>query len=179
MRAAVEGLGSPYSLAQLLPSVYQDDDFTVRLTAGWDEVIAPVISTLDCLEAYVDPQLTPADFLVWLADRMGTQLDEDWPLERKRAATAHAVEGHRTRGTVAGVRGRIALATGGEVELVDSGGVFTSDRPETPFPEGLPSVAVIRIIVEREQDADLVDLEALVQECLPAHVAYRMEVARR
>ncbi|MEU9704460.1 phage tail protein [Streptomyces sp. NPDC047981] len=179
MRAAVEGLGSPYSLVQLLPAVYQDDPFTVRLTAGWDDVIAPVINTLDCIEAYVDPWLTPADFLVWLADRMGTQLDEDWPLERKRAATAHAVQGHRTRGTVGGLRSRVALAAGGEVELLDSGGVFTSAAPETPFPEGLPSVAVIRIIVEREQDADLVDLEALVQECVPAHVPYRMEVVRR
>ncbi|MBK3583258.1 phage tail protein I [Streptomyces sp. MBT57] len=179
MRAWIEGLGSPYSLADMLPSVYQDDPFTVRLTAGWDEVIAPVISTLDCLDAYVDPGLAPADFLNWLADRMGTQLDENWPAERKRAAIAHAVRGHRTRGTVDGLRARVALATGGEVELFDSGGVFTSPTPDTPFPEGLPSVAVIRIRVEREQDGDPVDLEALVRECLPAHVPYRMEVVRR
>ncbi|MEU9255925.1 phage tail protein [Streptomyces sp. NPDC048270] len=179
MRAAIEGLGSPYSLVQLLPSVYQDDPFSVRLTAGWDEVIAPVINTLDCLDSYIDPRLAPEDFLVWLADRMGTQLNEDWPLDRKRAATAHAVQGHRTRGTVEGLRERIALATGGQVELWDAGGVFTSPTPETSFPEGLPSVAVVRVTVEREQDGDPIDLEALVRECVPAHVPYRMEVVRR
>ncbi|WP_432585021.1 phage tail protein [Streptomyces sp. HD1123-B1] len=179
MRAAVPGLGSPYSLAQLLPAVYQDDGFTLRLTAGWDEVIAPVISTLDCLDAYLEPWLTPPDFLRWLADRMGTQLDENWPERRQRAATAHAVSGHRTRGTVDGVRERIALATGGTVELVDSGGVFTSAAPETPIPTGLPPVTLIRVMVPAGREVDPAALEEVIREFLPAHVPYRSEVVTK
>ncbi|MYR84759.1 phage tail protein [Streptomyces sp. SID685] len=179
MRGMVEGLGSPYSVVQLMPAVYQDDPFTVRLTACWDEVIAPVVSTLDCLDSYVDPRFAPEDFLVWLADRMGTQLDENWPMARKRAATAHAVQGHRARGTVEGVRARIALAAGGEVDVSDCGGVYTSARPQTPFPENPQPGVVVRIAVEREQDADPIDVEALVRECLPAHVPYRVEINRR
>ncbi|MFD3914333.1 phage tail protein [Streptomyces sp. NPDC058603] len=179
MRAAVEGLGSPYSLAELLPTVFREDPFTVRFTAGWDEVVAPVATTLDCLDAYLDPWLAPEDFLVWLADRLGTGLDENWPLARKRAVTAHALRGHRTRGTGEGLRARLALATGGEVELHDSGGVHTSVRPETPFPDRTASGVVVRVTVEHEQDADPVELQALVRECLPAHVPCHLEVVRR
>ncbi|MFE8977710.1 phage tail protein [Streptomyces cyaneofuscatus] len=179
MRAAVDGLGSPYSLVDLLPSVYQEDPFTIRLTAGWDEVIAPLTSTLDCLPAYLDPQLTPEDFLGWLADRLGTQLDEKWPLERKRAVTAHALTGHRVRGTVAGTCERIAMATGGQVELFDSGGVVTSRTPGTVFPADRPSAVLVRVTVDSDRDAAPVDLEALMQECIPAHVPYSTEVVRR
>ncbi|MFJ4966474.1 Phage tail protein [Streptomyces sp. ADI96-02] len=179
MRAAVDGLGSPYSLVDLLPSVYQEDPFTVRLTAGWDEVIAPLISTLDCLSAYLDPRLAPEDFLAWLADRMGTQLDEKWPLERKRAVTALALSGHRIRGTVAGARERIALATGGTVELFDSGGVVTSRTPGTVFPADHRETVLVRVTVDSDEQEAGVDLDALMREWMPAHVPYRAEVVRR
>ncbi|WP_432043431.1 phage tail protein [Streptomyces cadmiisoli] len=178
MRAAVDGLGSPYSLVDLLPAVYQEDPFTVRLTAGWDTVIAPVISTLDCLDAYLDPRLAPEDVLAWLAERLGTQLDEKWPEARKRAATAGALPGHRDRGTVGGVRERIALATGGTVQLVDSGGVFTSRTPGTPFPPDLPSAVEVRVTVRSDEETGFVDLDSLTQQCMPAHVPYRTEVVR-
>ncbi|MFJ3492951.1 phage tail protein [Streptomyces sp. NPDC086091] len=191
MRAAVEGLGSPYSLADLLPGVFREDPFTVRLTAGWDEVVAPVVSTLDCLDAYVDPRLTPPDVLAWLAERLGTPLDENWPLTRRRAATEGALTAHRTGGTVEGVRRQLALATGGTVELVDSGGVFTSQTPGTAFPADLPETAVLRLTMtghtadtgDAEDTGDdgpgAVDLEALTRQCMPAHVPYRTEVIRR
>lgn len=179
MRAAVDGLNSPYSLVDLLPAVYQEDPFAVRLTAGWDEVIAPIISTLDCLDAYLDPRLAPEDLLSWLAERLGTRLDEKWPVERKRAATEGALTGHRDRGTVGGVRTRIALATGGVVELSDSGGVFTSRSPDTPYPAGLPSTVEVRVAVPRDEEASPVDVERLMQQCMPAHVPYHVEVVRR
>ncbi|MFF8831241.1 phage tail protein [Streptomyces sp. NPDC015131] len=187
MRAGVPGLGSPYSLADLLPEVYREDPFTVRLTAGWDEVVAPVIGTLDCLDAYLDPRLAPEDLLVWLAERLGARLDEKWPVARKRAATGAALTGHRTRGTVAGVCEEVALATGCEVELADSGGVFTSRTPDAPFPEDLPDTVVVRVVARDSgnngdgggTEAGAADVEALVGRCLPAHVPYRAEVVHR
>ncbi|MFF4983953.1 phage tail protein [Streptomyces sp. NPDC001046] len=179
MRAAVEGLGSPYSLADLLPGVFREDPFTVRLTAGWDEVIAPVISTLDCLDAYLDPGLTPPDVLAWLAERLGTRLDEKWPVARQRAATRGALTAHRSRGTVDGVCEQLAMATGAAVELLDSGGVFTSQTPGRPFPEDLPETAVLRVTVTGDAEPGAVDLESLTRQCMPAHVPYRTEVVRR
>ncbi|MFI2458149.1 phage tail protein [Streptomyces sp. NPDC019539] len=179
MRAAVNGLCSPYSLADLLPSVYQEDPFTIRFTAGWDDVIAPVISTLDCLAAYLDPKLAPEDILEWLADRIGAPLDEKWSLERKRHATARALTGHRAHGTAAEVRKRIALATDGEVELFESGGVYTSRAPGVPFPDHSPSTVLVRVTVRQNDAVGLAAVDAVMQQCMPAHIPYRTEVARR
>lgn len=178
MRGAVPGLGSPYTLAQMLPAIFQEDDFTTQLTTAWDEVLAPVISTLDCLDAYLDPRLAPPDHLRWLADRLGARLDTGWPLDRQRAAAAEAVRGHRRRGTLKGLRAHIERATGGQVDVTDSGGVFTSAAPGAPLVADWPGVA-IRVTVPNETMVETEDLRLLAAECVPAHVALDVEVVSR
>ena len=116
MRGTVAGLGTPYPLETLLPSVLQEDFFTRRLMAGVDEVLAPAISTLDCLEAYLNPLLAPEDFLEWVSTWFSEVLDENWPPQRRRRFVAGAVEMFRTRGTVAGLRRELELSTGGQVK---------------------------------------------------------------
>ncbi|NEC21477.1 phage tail protein, partial [Streptomyces parvus] len=88
-RAAVPGLPSRYPIGELLPALYADDDLAQRFTAGLDTVLAPVLSTLDNLPAYVDPALAPADFLPWLASWVGVEADPAWPVELRRAVVAH------------------------------------------------------------------------------------------
>ena len=39
MRGTADGLATPYPLGGFLPSVYQDDPFTMRWTAALDEEI--------------------------------------------------------------------------------------------------------------------------------------------
>src|SRR3712207_9317558 len=96
MRGTVAGLPTPYPLVSLLPAVYQEEDpFIGRFTAGLDDVLAPVIATLDCLEAYVDPMLAPEDFLAWVASWVGVILDEHAPMSLHRSAVARAAELHR------------------------------------------------------------------------------------
>ena len=73
-----------------LPSMYQDGMFLEQFTAGLDVVLAPVIATLDCLDAYVDPRSRRADFVGWLGDWVGLRLDEDWTVERRRRLVAAA-----------------------------------------------------------------------------------------
>ena len=92
-RGTVPGLSSPYRIAEFLPSVYQEDDpFIQRFTAGLDEVLAPVLSTLDCIDAYVDPHLTPEDFLGWLGSWVGAVVDDETPLALRRAAVGQAAQ---------------------------------------------------------------------------------------
>ena len=59
--------------------MYQDDSFALGFTAALDEVLAPVFNSLDNLDSYLDPELSPEDFLDWLAGWLGLVLDEDWP----------------------------------------------------------------------------------------------------
>ncbi|MGW5050217.1 phage tail protein I [Actinokineospora sp. NPDC004072] len=174
MRGLVPGLPSPSPLLAMLPAVYQEDPFTERFLAGFDDVLAPILSTVDCLVEYVDPMLAPEDFLTWLSGWVGIDLDDDWPLERRRAVVASAVEMYRMRGTVAGLRAHLEVLTGGTVDIADSGGVAWSTDPAAPLPgESHPRLAV-RVRVPTPIPVEVVDTAVAAGK--PAHVVHRVEV---
>ncbi|WBQ06502.1 phage tail protein I [Kribbella sp. CA-293567] len=173
MRGTTTALGTPYPLGLLLPAVFQEDDLLMRFTGAIDLLIAPAISTLDCLAAYVDPALAPPDYLGWLATWVGIELDETWPVEQQRAAITEAVALHRGRGTVGGLRRQLELATGGEVEVLDSGGVSWSVVPvDEPAGQAPPSVQVIA----RSNKIGLAALEAVVDAAKPAQVVHEVRI---
>ena len=176
MRGGVEGLGTPYPLHTLMPALYQEDPFTMRLTAAIDEVLAPLISTIDCLEAYIDPMLAPEDFLLWVSSWFGEALDPEWPAPRRRRFVAEGMELFRTRGTIAGLRKQLELGTGGRVELAESGGVSWSLKPNGELPgEDVPRLAV-RITVDDLSAVDENAIDVLIVAAKPAHIVHRLEV---
>ena len=67
MRGLTREVRPRHRLAPTLPALLQEDAFLTRFTAGLDDVLAPVVATLDSLDSYVDPALAPEDFLDWLA----------------------------------------------------------------------------------------------------------------
>jgi len=67
MRGSVRGLDNPHPMRWELPAPFHDNRMAVGFVEAMDEILAPVISTIDNLECYLDPELTPADFLPWLA----------------------------------------------------------------------------------------------------------------
>jgi len=176
MRRAVTGLATPYPIGTLLPAVFQEDPVAMQWTAALDDVLAPAISTLDCVTAYADPLLAPDDFVHWLAGWVGTVLDENWPLERQRVTVAHSVRLYRARGTVEGLRALIELVTGGEVELAESGGVAWSAAPNTEPPGEEQARLFVRVTLPRGVSMDAAALEALIVAEKPAHVPHRLEV---
>ena len=178
MRGTVVGLANSSPFIAMLPAIYQEDEFTERFTAGFDDVMAPILATLDCLIDYVDPLVAPEDFLEWLSGWVGIELDEGWPIERRRAVVSSAVEMYRMRGTVAGLRANLEVLTGGTVEVVDSGGVSWSKDPDAPLPgEASPRLAV-RVAVDDVSAAPTDLVAAAVAAAKPAHVVLRVEVVR-
>jgi phage tail-like protein len=178
MRGAVVGLPTPHPLGAMLPAFMQEDSFTVRLTEGLDAVLAPVLSVLDCLDAYVDPRVAPEDFLVWLADWVGAALDDHSGDDERRWSVLVAAEMHRARGTIAGLRTHLELATGGEVEVIETGGVEVSVRPtdpDDPSSEGL----LIRLTVADPAAVRIRAVEELVDAVKPAHLPHVIEVISR
>ena len=72
MRGTVVGLASPRPMGPAMPGplpggLRSPSGSSTRL----DTVLAPVIGTLDNLDAYFDPYLAPEDFLAWLAAGSG------------------------------------------------------------------------------------------------------------
>ena len=176
MRAAVAGLDSANPIGPSLPAVYQEDEFAMRFVAGLDDVIAPVLLTLDCLVDYFDPALTPVDFLDWLAGWVGIEIDEAWATERRRAAVATAVEMYRMRGTISGLRANLEVLSGGDVEITDSGGVAWSTSPMGPLPgQDSPRLA-IRVSVPDATERTTAAVDSIVAAAKPAHVRHRVEV---
>jgi tail protein P2 I len=149
------------------------------------------VSTLDCLDAYVDPLLAPDDFVFWLGSWFGAVLDENWPPRRRRAAVARSVALYRRSGTVGGMKELVELVTGGEVEIEDSGGVTWSQAPNTPPPgrsaepgrPGQPEQpeprVVVRVALEPGSGFDAKAIGELIAAAKPAHVAHAVEVNRR
>jgi phage tail-like protein len=181
MRSSVPGLPTARPLGEMLPSIYADDTFAQRFTAGLDDVLAPVFLTLDSLGAYLDPWLAPEDFLPWLARWVGVEVDEDWPVSVRRALVARGVELFRMRGTVAGLRAHVADFFGGEAEVADSGGVAWSAEPgEADLGEAGagPWVSVTLTVADPDQVSQSA-LQALVAAAKPAHVAHEVEVRGR
>jgi phage tail-like protein len=177
MRAAVPGLVSPHPLGARVPAVYVDDDFTQRFLSAFDTALAPVIATLDCLDAYLDPTTTPADFLDWLAGWLALELAEEWPESRRRELVREAVALHRWRGTARGLADHVRLVTGGEVEVADSGGCRWSAEPGGE-PPGDAGLAAVRVTV-RVADPAAVDqrrLAGAISAAVPAHVTVTVEV---
>jgi phage tail-like protein len=173
MRGTPSGFGTAYPLAALLPAVFQEDDLLMRFTAAIDELLAPAISSLDCLAAYVDPALAPPDYLGWLAAWVGIELDETWPVERQREAVAQAVGLHRHRGTLAGLRDQVELASGGEVEISESGGVTWSLEPTGRQTVEAPAEITVTV---RGSSLSRTTLEAIVDAAKPAHVVHEVRL---
>ncbi|WNF29706.1 phage tail protein I [Streptomyces sp. C11-1] len=176
-RASVPGLPSRYPIGDLLPALYADDDLAQRFTAGLDTVLAPVLSTLDNLPAYVDPALAPADFLPWLASWVGVDVDPAWPVELRRAVVARAVELHRWRGTRRGLVERLRLCCGVHADVLDGGGATWSATPGAALPPPPAGELLVRVWPVRDGDAvdDRRVLDVVTASC-PVHLTCRVEV---
>jgi phage tail-like protein len=179
VRRTVPGLPTPHPIGELLPGLYQDDEFAQRLTSGLDEVIAPIFATLDNISGYTDPALAPTDFLEWLGTWVGAIIDDHWPLDRRRAVVAAAGELYQWLGTERGLRALVRLVAGIEPEIEESGSASWSQTPLGPVPGTAEAFLVVRLRVEDPDALDLEAVKAIVAAATPAHVPHRVEVVRQ
>jgi phage tail-like protein len=179
-RATIDDLATPHPLGLLLPGLYHDNDIAQRFTGALDVVLAPVLATLDSSDAYVDPRLAPLDFVAWLAEWVGVELDASWPDERQRALVARAADLFAWRGTVRGVTEVVAIYTGVVPEIAETGAAFwTGTPPPSGSLPGSPAgELVVRVRVPPGQAAtiDPARLDRLVAAAKPAHIAHRVEI---
>ena len=183
-RAGVRGLASPHPIGHGLPAMYLGDPFTQQLCAALDEVLAPVLATLDSFPAYLDPATTPADYLGPLAGWLGVEIDGHLPEDRRRDMVVHAVTRTARRGTRAGLVDAILDAFGpvvtpADIEILDPGGAHWSLQPGAPLPGAPDGVLLIRVRVADPAAVDLRRLETLIAAAVPAHLPHRVELVPR
>jgi phage tail-like protein len=175
MRGLIPGLENPHPLGLTLPAIYQEDDLAQRFCSALDDVLAPVLSTLDCFDAYLDPKTTPDDFLEWLAGWVGLVLDENWPVERRRQLIAEAGELFSRRGTARGLHDMLRLYVDAEVEIVENGGAVWSAAPNGEAPGGPEPRVTVRVRVPNGE-AHTERIAGLVGSVMPAHIVHEVEV---
>ncbi|ACV78299.1 phage tail protein [Nakamurella multipartita] len=175
-RGLVPGLASPYPIGATLPAVFLGDSFTQRWCAALDEVLAPIITTLDSLPAYLDPATAPEDMLPWLAGWMGIALDGHQSAERQRELVQIGVELLQWRGTARGIRAAVRALFDLDPELIESGGTGQSTEPGSALPGTDQPELMVRLRVPNPEEFDVRRLDALVDMAKPAHIPHRVEI---
>lgn len=178
-RAAIPELPSRYPIGAQLPSLYASDHFAQRFTSGLDVVLAPILSTLDNLAAYLDPYLAPEDFVSWLALWVAVDLDPDWPAPARRMAVAEAVSEHRWRGTARGLVERLRRFAGVHARVYDGGGVAWSTTPGSPLPGQASREVVVEVWPAGPDPVDEQWVATLVASACPIHLTSTVRVLPR
>jgi len=176
MRGLVADLKTPHPMSSSLPALYQDDALARGFTEAFDELLAPILSTLDNLESYIDPDETPEDFLEWLGQWVGMPVDKTWKIDRQRDAVARAARIYLMRGTVRGLRELVEVFSGGTVEVVDNGAVGWSTRSGAPLPGKATPSLTVRVTVADVKEIDPLALDNLVRAAKPAHIPHEIEL---
>jgi phage tail-like protein len=175
MRAGVAGLPSAHSLADGLPAAFLANAFTREFVRAFDDVLAPVIASIDDFDAYLHPGYAPPDFLPWLIGWFGVPVDPRTPPEALRGRIMHAVRALRWRGTRLGVTSAVRCYAGVTPEVLDSGGVVTSPRPSGPLP-GDPRPGLLVRVPDPYGALDAGLLAEVIGGVTPAHVPVRVQL---
>jgi phage tail-like protein len=175
----VAGLLSPRPLIDTMPSVYRSDPLAEQLCASFDDALAPIFATLDCLAAYLDPRTAPADMLDWLAGWIGVTVNGHEDPARKREVITAAAALLPCAGTPRSVRDAVIATFNCDTEVIESGSATWSTTPNSrPGGQPVPTL-VVRVTVDRPEDIDARSVDALVDAVKPAHIPHRVELVVR
>ena len=87
----------------------QPPPFVMRFLHALEEVLDPIVATLDSLPAHLDVDLAPEHALEGLASWLGVDEVESLPPDQRREAVRRAGELGRLRGTRAGLQLALSL----------------------------------------------------------------------
>ncbi len=192
-RVAVHPAGS---YMNHLPEIYHGNDFMGRFMMLFESFWKPISQQIDQMDAYFDPDLTPSDFLPWLASWLGVTWDETLPEDRKRNLLRVAISLYQRRGTRGALEDYLRIYTDGEVEIVEHRAQNFVLGRETRLGaavalgrQNLPHTFSVNIKVDeqemrrmdardpsRNESAYHQKLEAIIEMRKPAHTAFRLNL---
>jgi phage tail-like protein len=181
LHARVSATGAPRVVSERgylrknLPGVYQDGEFGLRFLGALEEMLDPIVGTLDVLHSYFHASLAPRDVLELLAAWLGLTIDESWPDARLREAISAEGELSRRRGTRKGLELALAIAFPElPLRIEDGGGVTWTTKPASEIKAAKSSFIVYcdTPIHETKQLA----IARVIEQTKPVHVTYRLRV---
>lgn len=159
-----------WMLAQL-PMGMLDDDFFRRFVGIFQEVSTSFLEGVDNLEHIVDPAVAPTSLVPYLGSWIGVRsIDPSLPERLQRRIVEESSSILAWRGTRRGLVQLLELLCEGDVEVVESGGVWREgESPSTPMR--------IEVRVQATRWTSTEDFVALVLDELPAHIPVEVFVA--
>ncbi len=161
-------------LTHQLPVAMAEDDFLFRFVSIFQRLADTAMLQIDTLAHAFDPTVAPEPMVRQMAAWLGIDwVDSSLDGRLQRAIVTEYSQIIQWRGTKRGLRRLLELLSGGgEVEIVDSGGVW----PEGESPHSSPHVRVDLTRAGWLSDGDLV---RIVRDELPATVTFDLWVAGR
>ena len=159
-----------------LPAIYQDNDLGVRFVGALEPLLDPIVALLDSLPAHIEADLAPEDVLALLARWLGLEVDEAWPVDRKRELVRRADELARRHGTRSGLELTLKIAfpqhplrveDSGKISWPGSSGAKKAEKPAAGF------------VVYCDAPLDEHELGAvsrLIEQVKPVNVTYKLRV---
>lgn len=114
------------SWLQYLPAVYSDDPFLGRFLLLFESVYAPDEWIVDNFDLYLDPKMTPPEWLRWLGNWVDIFVPPTLPEERQRAIVRELPQLFMGRGSKGAMVRHLELAFGVEPKIEEP-----TDKPYT------------------------------------------------
>lgn len=154
-----------------LPVGMRDDDLLVRFTTIFERLGETLRAGADGVEHAVDPSVTTAGMLEYVARWLGADiLDDHVAIDQQRRIVVALGRARRWRGTARGLRLLLEAITGGWVQVDDPGQVGGGDLDGRVGGQVVVRVASTGHLQRHE-------LEAIIRDEIPAHLEFRVKVA--
>ena len=169
------------SYLQYLPAPFQADSFLGRYLMIAETIFSSIERTVDNLPFHLDPRVAPADQLPWLASWVDVELDENMPVEKRRAAVARAAGLYRWQGTRRGLRESLQAYAGHPPLIVENFdglrlGQDAALGVNTRLGEPRPNSVAITVLADDVNEMDAEVVRRIVERAKPAHVTYTAEI---
>jgi phage tail-like protein len=187
LRDAPSTVSAREHLRRGVPDIYRRDfsarrdepaTFVIRFLHALEEVLDPIVATLDSLPAHLDVDLAPEHALAGLATWLGVDDVEVLPAKQRREAVRRAGELARTRGTREGLELALSLFFPDIVMHVnDHGGVVVSEAVDEALPPA--AVASFDVVCEAALPPEMqMSVARCIESWKPVHAHYKLRVRK-
>ena len=162
------------AFADQLPACLAEDPFLRRFLQIFDAVANSVEMQVAGMEHIVDVSVAPDRMIRWLGGWLDIDdIDPSVPIERQRRWVKEMGRLLWWRGTKEGVEGILQLATGEDVAVIDTGGVYRQFQA----PEVQPRH--VRVLINAVGWTTEEHILTLLREELPAEVTFELRIGGR
>lgn len=180
-----------------LPAIYEGDEVINRFLMLFESFWSPLERQINNIPYYLDPDLSPAHFLPWLASWVDLTFATHWTEVQRRALLRSAVFLYRKRGTKVALKEYLQIYTGETPEIIEKqannfrlnrvpvgrgAALGANNQPHTfivklrlpPFSAELPAAERQRREAERRRT-----IEMIIEAEKPAHTGFSLEILEK